>query len=110
MSHSEGKQGLEHGEPPAEANAQSDTTKQGRASKSAIGKTAKQSPTRTRVAGKRTIVAPTYNNPEKKLSEKHAEAAAREEAEEGDAKNFIETRTLVHCSGSAARPLARLSR
>jgi hypothetical protein len=26
------------------------------------------------VAGKRTIVAPTYNNPEKKLSEKHAEA------------------------------------
>jgi hypothetical protein len=62
------------------------------------------------VAGKRTIVAPTYNNPEKKLSEKHAEAAAREEAEEGDAKNFIETRTLVHCSGSAARPLARLSR
>ena len=57
-----------------EANAQSDTKKKGKASKSAIGKTAKQSPTRTRVAGKRTIVAPTYNNPEKKLSEKHAEA------------------------------------
>ena len=62
MSNSEGEQGSEHGEPPAEANAQSDTTKKGRASKSAIGKTAKkpakQWPTRTRVAGKRTIVAP----------------------------------------------------
>jgi hypothetical protein len=73
MSHSEGKQGLEHGEPPAEANAQSDTKKKGKASKSAIGKPARQ-PTRTRVAGKRAIVAPTYSNPEKKLSEKHAEA------------------------------------
>jgi hypothetical protein len=74
MSHSEGKQGSEHGAPPAEANAQSDTKKKGKASKSAIGKTARQSPTRTGVASKRAIVAPTYSNPEKKLSEKHAEA------------------------------------
>ena len=76
MSNSEGEQGSEHGEPPAEANAQSDTTKKGRASKSAIGKTAKkpaQSPTRTRVAGKRSIVAPDICNPEE-LSEKRAEA------------------------------------
>ncbi len=43
MSHYEGKQGSEHGEQAAEANAQSDTKKnKGRASKSAIGKTAKQ--------------------------------------------------------------------
>ena len=78
-SNSEGEQDSEHGEPAAEANAQSDTKKKkGRASKSAIGKTAKQppakeSPTRTRMAGKRTIVAPDIYNPEK-LSEKHAEA------------------------------------
>jgi hypothetical protein len=78
-SNSEGERDSEHGEPAAEANAQSDTKKKkGRASKSAIGKTAKQppakeSPTRTRVAGKRTIVAPDIYNPEK-LSEKHAEA------------------------------------
>ena len=78
-SNSEGEQDSEHGEPAAEANAQSDTKKKkGRASKSAIGKTAKQppakeSPARTRVAGKRTIVAPDIYNPEK-LSEKHAEA------------------------------------
>ena len=75
MSNSEGEQGSEHAEPPADA--QSDTKKKGRASKSAIGKTAKkpakQSPTRTRVAGKRTIVVPDMYNPEK-LSEKHAEA------------------------------------
>jgi hypothetical protein len=62
ISNSEGEQGSEHGEPPAEANAQSDTKNKGRGSKSAIGKTAKkpakQWPTRTRVAGKRTIVAP----------------------------------------------------
>ena len=76
-SNSEGEQDSEHGEPAA--NAQSDTKKKkGRASKSAIGKMAKQppakeSPTRTRVAGKRTIVAPDIYNPEK-LSEKHAEA------------------------------------
>ena len=76
-SNSEGERDSEHGEPAAEA--QSDTKKKkGRASKSAIGKTAKQppakeSPTRTRVAGKRTIVAPDIYNPEK-LSEKHAEA------------------------------------
>ena len=75
-SNSEGEQDSEQA---AEANAQSDTKKKkGRASKSAIGKTAKQppakeSPTRTRVAGKRTIVAPDIYNPEK-LSEKHAEA------------------------------------
>jgi hypothetical protein len=77
MSNSEGEQGSEHAEPPAEANAQSDTKKKGRASKSAIGKTAKkpakQSSTLTRVAGKRTIVVPDMYNPEK-LSEKHAEA------------------------------------
>ena len=78
-STSEGEQDSEHGEPAAEANAQSDTKKKkGRASKSAIGKTAKQpaaneSPARARVAGKRTIVAPDIYNPEK-LSEKHAEA------------------------------------
>ena len=78
-SNSEGERDSEHGEPAAEANAQSDTKKKkGRASKSAIGKTAKQppakeSPTRTRVAGKRTIVAPDICIPEK-LSEKHAEA------------------------------------
>ena len=78
-SNSEGEQDSEHGEPAAEANAQSDTKKKkGRASKSAIGKTAKQpaakeSPARARVAGKRTIVAPDIYNPEK-LSEKHAEA------------------------------------
>jgi hypothetical protein len=78
-SNSEGERDSEHGEPAAEANSQSDTKKKkGRASKSAIGKTAKQppakeSPTRTRVAGKRTIVAPDIYNPEK-LSEKHAEA------------------------------------
>ena len=78
-SNSEGEQDSEHGEPAAEANTQSDTKKnKGRASKSAIGKTAKQpaakeSPTRIRVAGKRTIVAPDIYNPEK-LSEKHAEA------------------------------------
>ena len=78
-SNSEGERDSEHGEPAAEANAQSDTKKKkGRASKSAIGKAAKQppakeSPTRTRVAGKRTIVAPDIYNPEK-LSEKHAEA------------------------------------
>ena len=76
MSNSEGEQGSEHAEPPADA--QPDTKKKGRASKSAIGKTAKQppakeSPTRTRVAGKRTIVVPDMYNPEK-LSEKHAEA------------------------------------
>ena len=75
-SNSEGERDSEHGEPAAEA--QSDTKKKkGRASKSAIGKTAKQppakeSPTRTRVAGKRTIVAPDIYNPEK-LSEKHTE-------------------------------------
>ena len=74
-SNSEGEQDSEHGEPAAEANTQSDTKKnKGRASKSAIGKTAKQpaakeSPTRIRVAGKRTIVAPDIYNPEK-----HAEA------------------------------------
>ena len=66
MSNSEGEQGSEHAEPPADA--QSDTKKKGRASKSAIGKTAKkpakQSPTRTRVAGKCTIVAPDICNPE----------------------------------------------
>ena len=78
MSNSEGEQDSEQ-EPAAEANAQSDTKKKkGRASKSAIGKTAKQpaakeSPARARVAGKRTIVAPDIYNPEK-LSEKHAEA------------------------------------
>ena len=78
-SNSEGEQDSEHGEPAAEANAQSDTKKKkGRASKSAIGKTAKQppaneSPTRARVAGTRTNVAPDIYNPEK-LSEKHAEA------------------------------------
>ena len=75
-SNSEGEQ---DSEPAVEANAQSDTKKKkGRASKSAIGKTAKQpaaneSPARARVAGKRTIVAPDIYNPEK-LSEKHAEA------------------------------------
>ena len=75
-STSEGEQDSEQA---AEANAQSDTKKKkGRASKSAIGKTAKQpaakeSPARARVAGKRTIVAPDIYNPEK-LSEKHAEA------------------------------------
>ena len=78
-SNSEGERDSEHGEPAAEANAQSDTKKKKKGrSKSAIGKTAKQppakeSPTRTRVAGKRTIVAPDIYNPEK-LSEKHAEA------------------------------------
>ena len=77
-SNSEGERDSEHGEPAAEANAQSDTKKKkGRASKSAIGKTAKQPPAkessaRTRVAGKRTIVAPDIYNPEK-LSEKHTE-------------------------------------
>jgi hypothetical protein len=76
-SNSEGEQDSEHGEPAAEAQSDTKKKKKGRASKSAIGKTAKQppakeSPTRTRVAGKRTIVAPDIYNPEK-LSEKHAE-------------------------------------
>ena len=72
MSHSEGKQGSEHGAPPAEANAQSDTKKKGKRRK--VRSTAKQSQTCTGVSSKRTIVAQTYNNPEKKLSEKRAEA------------------------------------
>jgi hypothetical protein len=53
--------------------------------KSAIAKPAKkqanESPARTRVAGKRTVVAPDTYNPQK-LSEKHAEAKqlAKQEA------------------------------
>ena len=111
-SNSEGERDSEHGEPAAEANAQSDTKKKkGRASKSAIGKTAKQppakeSPTRTRVAGKRTIVAPDIYNPEK-LSEKHAEA--RQLATKGGRcrpRSARRSRSLV-AGGSAGRPLAR---
>jgi hypothetical protein len=49
--------------------------------KSAIAKPAKkqanESPARTRVAGKRTVVAPDTYNPQK-LSEKHAEAKQRQ--------------------------------
>ena len=69
---------LREGLPAAAAGEFRRAKKKGRASKSAIGKTAKQpaakeSPARARVAGKRTIVAPDIYNPEK-LSEKHAEA------------------------------------
>ena len=87
-SNSEGERDSEHGEPAAEANAQSDTKKKkGRASKSAIGKTAKQppakeSPTRTRVAGKRTIVAPDIQ-PREAVREARRASATRDEGEEG---------------------------
>ena len=77
-THKAGKHGVQEGELSSSSQTPNPKKKKGRASKSAIGKTAKQppakeSPTRTRVAGKRTIVAPDIYNPEK-LSEKHAEA------------------------------------
>jgi len=84
-SNSEGERDSEHGEPAAEANAQSDTKKKkkGRASKSAIGKTAKQ-PTDSHPRGRQAHHrCARHLQPREAVREARRGSAARDEGEEG---------------------------